>query len=224
MFLDFHTHQDHSSNPNIKKIYNLDIRQGSILEDFDSIFFGKEIVSAGIHPWSVNEETIDDQLEVLEALALDNRVRLIGEIGLDKVKGPDFRLQEEFFLKQIRVAEAVKKPVVVHCVRSFNELIAIQKVIKPKVPMIIHGYGRKLDLASELCKKGFFLSFGKALLSSPQVQEVIKNIPMERIFFETDDQADLDICEVYRFVAQILGVNVEFLKDKIYQNYLELYL
>jgi TatD DNase family protein len=224
MYLDFHTHQDHSANPNIRKIYNLDISKESILEDFDSFFLGKEIVSAGIHPWSVNEETIDAQLELLEALAVDNRVRLIGEIGLDKVKGPDFRLQEEFFLKQIRVAEAVRKPVVVHCVRSFNELIAIQKVIKPKVPMIIHGYSRKLDLASELYKKGFFLSFGEALLSSPQVQEVIKNIPMERIFLETDDEVDLDICEVYNSASRILGVSVEFLKDKIYQNYLELYL
>jgi TatD DNase family protein len=163
-------------------------------------------------------------LEILEYLAADSRVKAIGEIGLDKLKGPDLKLQEEVFLKQIRVAEAVKKPIIVHCVKSFNELIAIKKVVRPKVPMIIHGFNRKVDLANELTQKGFFLSFGRALLESDLVKEVLRSIPLEQVLFETDDDKELIVSKVYETAADIFKMDIEELKDKIYQNYLELYL
>lgn len=155
MFLDIHTHSQ-TFDANIKKVFNLDITVSALGEDLEYFFGENESVSVGIHPWSVSEESFFEQLEVLEYLAADSRVKAIGEIGLDKLKGPDLKLQEEVFLKQIRVAEAVKKPIIVHCVKSFNELIAIKKVVRPKVPMIIHGFNRKVDLAKELMQKGFF--------------------------------------------------------------------
>jgi TatD DNase family protein len=188
-------------------------------------FFGEnESVSVGIHPWSVSEELFSEQLEILEFLAADSRVKAIGEIGLDKLKGPDLKLQEEVFLKQIRIAETVRKPIVIHCVKSFNELIAIKKVVRPKVPMIIHGYNRKADLAIELTKKGFFLSFGKALIGAELVKSALKNIPLSQVFFETDDDNELIVSEVYKSASEVLNIEMEELKDSIYQNYLELYL
>lgn len=223
MFLDLHTHSL-TSDPKIKKVFNLDITASILGEDLEHFFGENESVSVGIHPWSVSEELFFEQLEILEYLAADSRVKAIGEIGLDKLKGPDLKLQEEVFLKQIRVAEAVKKPILVHCVKSFNELIAIKKVVRPKVPMIIHGFNRKVDLAKELTQKGFYLSFGRALLESDLVKEALKSIPLEQIFFETDDNKVLIVSEVYETGADILKIDIEVLKDKIYQNYLELYL
>ncbi|MCP9761696.1 TatD family hydrolase [Lacihabitans soyangensis] len=223
MFLDIHTHSL-SSDANIKKVFNLDITVNTLGEDLKHFFGENESVSVGIHPWSVSEELFFEQIEILEFLAADSRVKAIGEIGLDKLKGPDLKLQEEVFLKQIRVAEAVKKPAIVHCVKSFNELIAIKKVVRPKVPMIIHGFNRKVDLAKELTQKGFFLSFGRDLLESDLVKEALKSIPLEQVFFETDDDKVLIVSQVYKTAADILKIDIEVLKDRIYQNYLELYL
>lgn len=223
MFLDIHTHSL-SSDANIKKVFNLDITAGTLGEDLEHFFGENESVSVGIHPWSVSEDLFFEQLEILEYLAGDSRVKAIGEIGLDKLKGPDLKLQEDVFLKQIRVAEAVKKPIIVHCVKSFNELIAIKKVVRPKVPMIIHGFNRKVDLAKELTQKGFYLSFGRALIESDLVKEALRSIPLEQVFLETDDGKKLIVSEVYNVASEVLEINIEKLKDKIYQNYLELYL
>jgi TatD DNase family protein len=223
MFLDIHTHSL-SSDANIKKIINLDITANTLSEDLEHFFGENESVSVGIHPWSVSEEMLFEQIEVLEFLAGDARVKAIGEIGLDKLKGPDLKLQEEVFLKQIRIAETVRKPIIIHCVKSFNELIAIKKVVRPKVPMIIHGFNRKVDLAKELTQKGFFLSFGKALLESDLVKEALGNVPLNQVFLETDDDKNLIVSEVYTEASKVLEINIEELKDKIYQNYLELYL
>jgi TatD DNase family protein len=202
----------------------LDITASSLGADLELFFGENESVSVGIHPWSVSEELFSEQLEILEFLAADSRVKAIGEIGLDKLKGPDLKLQEEVFLKQIRIAETVRKPIVIHCVKSFNELIAIKKVVRPKVPMIIHGYNRKADLAIELTKKGFFLSFGKALIGAELVKSALKNIPLSQVFFETDDDNELIVSEVYKSASEVLNIEMEELKDSIYQNYLELYL
>ncbi len=223
MFLDIHSHSM-SFDANIKKVFNLDITLSSLGYDLDHFFGENESVSVGIHPWSVSEESFLDQLEILEYLASDSRVKAIGEIGLDKLKGPDLKLQEEVFLKQIRIAETFKKPIIIHCVKCYNELIAIKKVVRPKIPMVIHGFNRKEDLAIELAQKGFFLSFGRAILESDLVKDSLKSIPVSRVFFETDDDKGLTVKEVYKVAAGVLDMKIEELKDKIYQNYLELYI
>ena len=180
MLVDIHSHQI-ASEPNIKKLFNLDINEEVLNFDLESFFGNNTSVSVGIHPWSVSENP--EQLDFLEAVMSDSRVKAIGEIGLDKLKGPDLKLQEDVFLKQIRLAERVRKPVVIHCVRSFNELIGIKKIIKPKIPMVIHGFNKKSEVAAELIKKGFILSFGKALLDSDLVKEALKLCPIEQVFF-----------------------------------------
>jgi TatD DNase family protein len=90
--------------------------------------------------------------------------------------------------------------------------------------MIIHGFNRKADLAIELTQKGFFFSFGKALIDSELVKSALKSIPLSQVFFETDDDNELIVSEVYKLASEVLNIEIEELKDKIYQNYLELYL
>ena len=223
MFLDIHSHNSYS-DANLKKLFNLDISTDALSMDLEEFFGENKSVSVGIHPWSVSEEAFGEQLEMLEYLGQDARVKAIGEIGLDKIKGPDLQLQEEVFLRQIRIAENLRKPMVIHCVRSFNELIAIKKLVQPKVPMIIHGFNRKPELANELAGKGFFLSFGKAMLDSESVKQALIQTPIDQVFFETDDAEALNISEVYECASRILEIEMEELKDKIYQNYLELYI
>lgn len=179
-------------------------------------------LSAGIHPWYINEKLHNLQLKKLATLAKDPAIKLIGECGLDRLKGAPLPLQEEIFIKQIRIAEDVKKPVIIHCVRCFNELISIKKIVRPRVPMVVHGFNTKIEIARQLLEKGFYLSLGGALLhEQSNALKVLQEIPMERLFLETDDK-DISIIDIYQKVAEVKGLRMEELKKVVFDNYLGL--
>jgi TatD DNase family protein len=83
--------------------------------------------------------------------------------------------------------------------------------------MVIHGFNKKNALAQELLSHGFFLSFGKAVLNRVSLQLVIKEVPLEKIFLETDD-SDFEIVELYQKVADIKSISVEELQNQIQKN------
>ena len=87
-----------------------------------------------------------------------------------------------------------------------------------KVPMIIHGFNKKRTIADELLAKGFYLSFGKSVIYQVYLQEILKAVPFNRIFLETDT-ADFDIVELYYRVAEIKGLSVENLQEIITENF-----
>lgn len=222
MFIDIHTHNS-VFEPNIKKHFNY-IVPTNFLEEFDLKYFENNLIfSAGIHPWFINDTELKEQYSYLRKIAYLSEVKIIGEAGLDKLKGSEFSIQEEIFIKQIRLAEEVQKPLIIHCVKSFAEMIAIKKVIKPKVPLILHGFNKKAELALELVSKGFYLSFGEILLNSISVQEALQAVDMTKVFFETDS-SPCSILEIYEKASQILGVESDLLKKKIQENYLELFI
>ena len=215
MFLDFHTHQI-VKEAGVQNIYNVILNDDSMR---DQRWKNQEAVSVGIHPWYTTENRLNTLLPFLQEVAVLPVVKCIGEAGLDALHGSDMALQERVFVQQVRIAEAVGKPVVIHCVRAFNELMAVAKNVRPDVPMIIHGFSRKPELARKLISAGFYLSFGKDLLNKPQVQEAFRETPAHRLFLETDDREDISIQEVYEKAAAIRGISIEELQEKIYQNY-----
>ena len=223
MLVDFHTHQT-TPDAKIRKLSNITLSR-KIIEDIDHFEFNPDLnYSAGIHPWDIEPEFLKEAYEWLEIFLKNPQVKVLGECGLDKLKGPDFKTQEEVFIKQIRLAEHFKKPLVIHCVRSFNELFAIKKLIRPKVPMVIHGFNKKIEIAQLLIEKGFYLSFGNDLIINDKLKEVFLNVPLEKVFFETDDNLDLDVENVYKIAAEIKKIPVKELIEIIYQNYLELFI
>lgn len=223
MLVDFHTHQT-TPDAKIRKLSNISLSR-KIIEDIDHFEFNPDLnYSTGIHPWDIEPEFLKEAYEWLEIFLKNPQVKVLGECGLDKLKGPDFKTQEEVFIKQIRLAEHFKKPLVIHCVRSFNELFAIKKLIRPKVPMVIHGFNKKIEVAQLLIEKGFYISFGNDLIINDKLKEVFLNVPLEKVFFETDDNIDLDVENVYKIAADIKKIPVKELIEIIYQNYLELFI
>ncbi|MFS0491925.1 TatD family hydrolase [Leadbetterella byssophila] len=207
MFLDFHTH--HVQSPD--QVYALrNCRYGQELWEAQDI-------SLGIHPWDTFQKDWD--WDEFEQVAKQDRVRCIGEAGLDVVRGGPF--QEEIFLKQIRIAEKLSKPMILHCVKAYNEIMAIHKIVRPRISMAIHGFNRKKELAKELIHRGFYLSFGGALLREPTVMEAFKHCPLERVFLETDDREDLKIEDVYSKAAELRQMSIDHLKIELYKNFYE---
>lgn len=176
------------------------------------------MISVGIHPWNIGEDWEQKLAFLAEAVAWPG-VRCIGEAGLDSLRGGDLRVQREVFARQVKIAEAVNKPVIVHCVRAYSELLELKKELKVRVPMVIHGYNRKPELAMRLVEAGFYLSFGREILSRPQVQQVLREMPADRFFLETDGHPGIEIQEIYRQAAALREVTPDDLQEKLIENF-----
>ncbi|PPZ92412.1 hydrolase TatD [Cloacibacterium normanense] len=170
--------------------------------------------SVGIHPQNIHEQWEND-LENLKIISQNPKCLAIGECGLDALVNIDENLQKKVFEAQIIWANQIQKPVIIHCVKRFQELIPFQKIAK--VPMIIHGFNKKKAIADEMLKHGFYLSFGKSVLHNLSLQTSLKEIPLEKIFLEKDD-ADFNLTELYQKVAEIKEISVEKLQEQISKN------
>ena len=199
-FFDFHHHDaDRKSG-----IYNLNFN-----EEIPEIFF-----SAGIHPKSLSDG-LEKQLIWLQEISVAENCVAIGECGLDGLIDVDEESQEKAFLAQIEIANSVKKPLIIHCVKTFSQLLQFRKM--SKVPMIIHGFNKRKTIGDDLLKNGLCLSFGKSVLYNVNLQDFVKHLPIEKLFLETDS-ADFEIKELYQKVADLKNMRLEDLSKKIKNN------
>lgn len=178
--------------------------------------------SIGIHPLFIDENRLDDDFKMVdEKLALPECLAL-GECGLDKRSETPYEVQQLVFERQLALAEKYQKPVVIHCVAAFQELIAIKKRLKISVPMIVHGFSKKQELAQQLMDNGFYLSFGKNLLLNPALESVFQSIPNDRFFLETDT-IEQGIQEVYALAAQYKELELNELQEIVNKNHNEIF-
>lgn len=176
-------------------------------------------ISAGVHPWYIDELNYSQQFSTLAEYAGKESVKMIGECGLDRLRGPSLDLQQRVFEDQIHLAEKFKKPVLIHCVKCFSELLMIKKKLKPTVPLIVHGFNNKTEVANELIRHDFYLSFGFAVLSGgSNAQKALSLMPESRIFLETDD-SDIPVERIYEKAALLKNVSVNQLEEIIFANY-----
>ena len=174
--------------------------------------------SYGIHPWKINGDS-ENLLDKLNRVTRNRRCIAIGECGLDKAIDTDFDLQQRIFIEHIRIANEINKPLMIHCVKAFNELVNCLRNEKNKVPVIIHGFNNNLNIANTLLDEGFSLSFGKALLTfESNASEIIKHIGRKNFFLETDD-SDISIKYIYKKAAAILGIDENILQEQLRSNY-----
>lgn len=163
--------------------------------------------SIGIHPWYIEEQRLARDLVVIaEKLALPECLAL-GECGLDKRIDIPMALQTMVFEKQIALAEQYRKPLVLHLVAAYQELLEIKSRMKITVPVILHGFSKNKQIAQQLVANGCYLSFGKYLLRNPELKSVFLSIPNDRLFLETDTIEET-LEEVYALAASYKGITV----------------
>lgn len=174
--------------------------------------------SIGIHPWYVDENRLENDLKIIEEKLQLKECLALGECGLDKRIEVPMALQMEVFEKQITLAEKYQKPLVLHLVAAFDELIAIKKRLKITVPIIIHGFSKNEQVAMQLIDHGFYLSFGKYLLRNPDLETVFKLVPNDKFFLETDTIEET-LEEVYTLAAKYKNINIENLIEIVNTNF-----
>lgn len=174
--------------------------------------------SIGIHPMHIDIQNVDNQFFILKKESLKAHCWAIGECGLDRRSSVFMQEQEMIFKKQIQWAMGLKKPVVVHCVKAFSELVKVKKECAPNIPMIVHGFNNNEKIFMELVKNDFFFSFGSAILQpNSNATNALKNVPTDRFFLETDDKK-IGIKAIYEAASSILNIEENVLKALIINN------
>lgn len=207
MLYNLHTHT-YSNNSGILELVNIYPD-----EEISAPYF-----STGIHPWHINVEKVEEHLAIIEdRLQLPNCLAL-GECGLDKRIEIPLDIQAEVFEKQLLLAEKYQKPVILHLVAAFQELIEIKNRLKPGVPMIVHGFSKNIQVAKQLLDNGFYLSFGKYLLRNPELSDVFVQVPHDRFFLETDTIEE-GLQEVYAKAAAARNTDIKEIQNIVSNNF-----
>lgn len=217
-FIDIHTHQT-PEDPRDLFIQNifpsdepLSLRPGGFY-------------SVGLHPWFINgERNYKDELLELEKKAMLPEVIAIGECGLDKLANTESQLQLEVFVQQSLIAETVNKPLVIHCVKSYNEIAHLKRRMKPKVPWLLHGFTGNDMIIKQLVPLDFFFSIGKILMTdNNNIRESLASLPLDHLFFETDEWKR-PVQEVYSNYAALKELTEDALSEQVMWNFRQVFI
>ena len=195
------------------------------LREIESVYFGQTkmttapLRSVGLHPWFLNESELEEATAWLRGQATSAHSIAIGEAGLDKVSDTPWPLQLLAFQRCVEISEATEKPLILHCVRAFSEIIALKKEWKPAQPWVFHGFDKNPQTANMLLRAGCFLSFGPALFRpNGHAAKSLLATPADRFFLETDD-ADMPIAAIYERAAAVRGITLEDLEGLMEENW-----
>lgn len=211
-FIDIHTHY---ITP-VEGVFA--VENFMVHEEFHYDKLSGKAFTAGIHPWYLNEKNHDSLIESVRKISHDSNLIAIGEAGYDKLRGPSMELQRTTFEEQAKIACQIQKPLVIHCVKAWDELLVSHKHLKPEKPWLIHGFRGKKELASQLISRGMYISFWFDFILRPESSDLVRFLPRERIFLETDG-ADVNISMIYKKVSDDLSVSLGTLKNIICKNY-----
>jgi TatD DNase family protein len=211
-YIDFHSHHPGGGKDTIT-IMNL-LAGEDVPADFPQI----TLFSAGIHPWQITEENGHQLQTELILMAGHHHVVLIGEAGFDRLKGPDLKLQYSLFLFQANIAREMNKPMVIHCVRGWEELRRAHREVKPERPWVIHGFRGNDKLAASLADDGLWFSLGARGITA----EILKVISHDRILLETDESGG-EIADVYSLFARTAGYGEETASRLLKNNFTSLF-
>lgn len=185
----------------------------SMAESTSIAFPQATFISVSLHPWYLSTNNLQAQIEwMAHQLASDPRVVAVGEAGLDKLCATPLPLQQEAFQAAIDLSEQYHLPLFIHAVKATTELLALQKKHRPVQPWIIHGFRGKKELAEDLLRHGFYLSFGKKYQ-----EKALSAVPVERLLLESDEE-HLDFQAFYSEVASVRGTAPESLIKALKEN------
>lgn len=209
-YIDIHTHQDLSA-ADVIAVKNY---------DFDMMPIG--LASIGVHPWQsviINSDAdfISRSMKEVEKKCRMPQIVMIGETGLDALKGADMDIQKELFMRHINLSEKLGKPLIIHCVKAAEEILSIHKQLHPTQQWLIHGYRKKEQLAKQFLQQGIALSFGSHFDAEAMKAAFEANL----LWLETDE-SDVAIKDLYQEASSVLSVSLEELKLNIYHRAIQL--
>jgi len=219
-FIDFHTHlniNDPLPVPeNVLRVLSVPLEQALLPVPHNTV------KTLELHPWQGADYTSE-----FASAAAGISFAGIGEVGLDRLKGKlPLPEQINIFTQTALLAEDLQKPLTIHCVKCFSELLAVYKKLRWKTPTVIHYFRGNLQLAQQLWQHtDFILSLPPVIVQQPQLLEFLRQNPgyLQRIVLETDDPDAGDIIRHYHNIAGILSVKTGDLQKIMQEQFERLY-
>ena len=162
-----------------------------------------------------------------------NKIVAIGEVGIDfKEDSENHERQKEIFRNFVELSIDIDKPIIIHSRKAEEECIEILEKMNVK-KVIMHCFCGKRKLVERIVKNGWYLTIPTSVKNGQQFQDNAKIVPIEQLFCETDspflhpDKKDnnepVNVVVSYEKIAEIKGMNLGEVKDKIFENYLKLF-
>ncbi|MBQ3656127.1 MAG: TatD family hydrolase [Bacteroidales bacterium] len=181
-----------------------------------------DFFSVGVHPRT--EKTLEDLEDIflaLNLLAQEKNCVAIGECGFDKFSPLSLSEQEKIFKTQILIAQRFSKPLIIHCVRLYNEVIRVLKKTNFTLPVIFHGYNADIQTTKNLLKyPNINFSFTEKSLTG---EKSLPEIPLERIFVESDTNEKTNFASLIKKIADIKNTGFDEIKTGIDKNFERLF-
>ncbi len=164
-----------------------------------------KLYSLELHPWALTKIPENFRENAVMAAA-------IGEIGLDRLRGPELTVQRAAFRAALEIANELRKPVVLHCVRAASELRAELKPF-PELKKLLHGFRGGVRELAEWIESGFLVSLAPAAIRSEFAPFA------DRLCLETDDGAE-PIEEIYQRAGQAFGATFADINARNFKDFL----
>ncbi len=204
-FTDIHTHCDGSA---------LSLRSYGFTDAGFGSRAGHAPYSVGVHPWHADDSRAGQWIASLYS----EPAAAVGEIGLDYVCGVDRSVQREVFERQMDVALALKKPVVLHIVRAFEPVMDILRHYPALPAVVLHGFVGSGQQARRAVERGYFLSVGLRSLASGRTVGALREVGLRHLLLETDD-SPVGIESVCERACSVLNVPQDELLRIVYDNF-----
>ncbi len=244
MFIDIHCHLDYFENigdiiENARKAgVLLSVSQGTDVEDNKKVLqlakkFPEIKAALGLYPieaLKLDDKEVSALVKEIEKHARD--IVAIGEVGLDLKRTQELEKQQKAFQAMIDLSIKLDKPIIVHSRKA--ELICIEQLEKSKAKKVImHCFSGKLSLVKRIVENGWYLSIPTSVKNLEHFQEVIKLVPIEQLFCETDSpylhpdrgfpNEPANVIESYKKISELKKISLKDVEKKIEENYRRLF-
>ncbi len=148
------------------------------------------LFSTGIHPKLI-DNAFDEKFKIVSHFASLPNCAAIGECGIDVFSSATVSEQKEAFIKHLHLAQQYNKPVIIHCVRAYSEIISALNATHFLLPVVMHSYNGNIQTSQQLIRReNIYFSFSdKCLTPNCSASKSLDIIPLERIMIETDDSS-----------------------------------
>ena len=186
----------------------------------------------GIYPSEAKTYTQEVENKMIE-LAQNKKVVAIGEIGLDYYWDKSFKeLQKEVFIKQIKLANKLNLPIVVHDREAHKDCFDIVKEYNDDSKVLFHCFSGSVEFMKECVKQGWHIALGGVVTfkNAVKMKDVAREVPLDKLVLETDspyltpvpfrgkENKPAYTRYVAEEIAKIRGVNVEEIIDITTRN------
>ena len=189
----------------------------------------------GVHPWYVGKLPVD-WYKTLEDFLKRNPAAGVGEVGLDKARNMDLARQTEVFHRQLEIAGRLARPLAIHCVRAWSDLVnVLKRSLPPRTRFMVHSFQGSSQVLKDLLSLGAYISFSWKSLQRDSEESIalMRGVPLDRLLLETDfpytepgrigaDVHDEKYYEtlqgVYDLAERAKGIDVEALEKAVWAN------